>query len=394
MSYQNPLNAINFAGWKEDPNVQLNIARVIEKASWSKSPFESFFGKGADRGVRFYAVKDSQPYRPRLKAPLTGTGVEGNADLDTNYDSLEIMSQTTYPKVIANAIKSEIEKYTALKQIDFIKEASDSLTDWMRLRRDKALVSALITDFTNCVVCDQTSNFKDTSSEPDVATAAKKIKKGDVMNVQALRRAIFMARTGINYKGKECYPLKPIKSDLVSVQGISLEHNSYIILLDSYACNQLKNDPEWIEMQKAAGVRGDENRIFTGLIGLIDNCPVLDMGIWTPLQSGMPNSEVSDTDYMANINPQNHKKLTPPSYYAGGAPVSIGALIGASALVMVGGDKVDFYIDEADSGRKTIVGVDRLLAVSKARFDSNESGSLSPFHDTDFACIGIFSSKE
>lgn len=229
MSYQNPLNAINFAGWKEDPNVQLNIARVIEKASWSKSPFESFFGKGADRGVRFYAVKDSQPYRPRLKAPLTGTGVEGNADLDTNYDSLEIMSQTTYPKVIANAIKSEIEKYTALKQIDFIKEASDSLTDWMRLRRDKALVSALITDFTNCVVCDQTSNFKDTSNEPDVATAAKKIKKGDVMNVQALRRAIFMARTGINYKGKECYPLKPIKSDLVSVQGISIEDRKSVV---------------------------------------------------------------------------------------------------------------------------------------------------------------------
>lgn len=394
MNYANPLNAINISGWRDDPQVQINIAKSIEKASWSKSPFESFFGKGSDRGVRFYAVKDAQPYRPRLKTPLTGTGVEGNADLDTNYDSLEIMSQTTYPKVIANAIKSEIEKYSSLKQIDFIKEASDSLTDWVRLQRDRALVSALVTDFTNCVVCDATNGFKDTTSSQDVATASKTIQAGDVMNVKALRRAIFMARTGINYKGGTAYPLKPIKSNLVTIEGISVEHNSYIILLDSYACNQLKNDPEWIDMQKSAGARGDENRLFTGLVGLIDGCPVLDMGIWTSLQSGMPNSEVADSDYLRAINPQNHKTLTPPSSYANGQAVSIGALIGASALIMVGGENVDFYIDEADSGRKTIVGVDRLLAISKARFDSNESGTLNPYHNTDFAVIGLFSSKE
>ncbi|MDL0104303.1 structural protein, partial [Campylobacter felis] len=100
------LNKINLSDWKNDPSVGVNIGKVIEKASWKKSIWQPFVGAGNDRGIRTYKVSDDQPYRPRLKAQLTGSGVKGNADFDTNFDNLEILSQTVFPEVIGNALKS------------------------------------------------------------------------------------------------------------------------------------------------------------------------------------------------------------------------------------------------------------------------------------------------
>lgn len=387
-------NTITYDGLVNDPNIAVKIAQEIERTSWIKSPFASFVGKGGDRGVRHYDVSVCQPYRPRLKNKLTGDGVEGNTDLDANYDNLEILNQTIYPRVIANALRSEIKQYSSMKGINFAREATDSLSEWVQDRRDRELIAALSNDFTNVVVADQTNGYKDTTTESSVASATKKIAAGDVCNVALLRRAIFMARTGLRYNGKAAFPIKPIKSDVITEKGVSIYHNSYIILLDGYQANQLKNDPEWKDIQKYAGVRGDENNLFTGLLGMLDGCPVLDMNIWSAMQVGLLNSSVSDVEFKKHINPQNHRKLTPPSYYADSQPISIGALIGASALVMVGTDKPQFYFnDKEDMGRKIACGVDRILSVSKGRFDL-ESGSLSPFSNQDFATIGIFTSME
>ncbi|WP_104686764.1 phage capsid family protein [Helicobacter felis] len=389
------LNNINLANWKSDPNVSVKIGEQIELASWKKSPFEPLTGRGSDRGVRTYLVPDNQPYRPRLKAQLSGGGVKGNTDFNANFDNLEILSQTIYPEVVGNAIKSEIKHYSAMKHIDFIKEASDSLTEWIQTKRDRALVCALSNDFTNVVVCDQANGFKTPQvANTSVQTLTKQIQAGDVMSVKAIRRAIFQARAGVKHNNKQAFPLKPIRSEIVSNGGVSVQNYSYIILLDSFAINQLKADKEYQEMQKFAGLRGDKNALFSGLVGMIDNCPIIDMGVWTSVNVGLLNSEVSDDEFKANINAQNCDKLTPPSFYTDNTPLSIGALIGASALVLAGNPAINFYINETeDAGRKTICGVDRILGISKARFTS--ANGVNPIYDnSDFAVIGLFSAKE
>ncbi|TSA81488.1 DUF4043 family protein [Helicobacter mehlei] len=388
------LNDINLANWKSDPNVSVKIGEQIEAASWLKSPFEPLTGRGSDRGVRTYLVPDNQPYRPRLKAQLSGSGVRGNTDFNANFDNLEILSQTIYPEVVGNAIKSEIKHYSAMKHIDFIKEASDSLTEWIQTKRDRALVCALSNDFTNVVVCDQTDGYKSPNPNDSVPDLTKQIQAGDTMSVKAIRRAIFQARAGVRHDNKQAFPLKPIRSESTTTGGVSVQNYSYIILLDSFAINQLKSDKEYQEMQKFAGLRGDKNALFSGLVGLIDNCPVIDMGVWTSVNVGLLNSEVSDTEYLANINAQNCGTTTPPSHYTGAQPISIGALVGASALVLAGTPSINFYINETeDAGRKTICGVDRILGISKARFMS-ASGVNPIYDDSDFAVIGLFSSKE
>lgn len=389
------LNKINLNSWRENPNVVIEVARSIENASWRKSPFASFMGRGQDRGVRTYSVKDANPYRPRLKAQLVGDGVKGNADFDTNFDNLEILSQTVYPTIIGNSIKSPVKQYTQVEQIDFIKEATESLTDWIQDKRDRGFITALTNGLTNVVVASSNGvGFKDTTNNISVLEASSSTIKGDVLNVKALRRAIFMARSGIDYKGEEAFPIKPIRSSLYTVGGIELTNYSYLILIDTYQANQLKNDPEWIAMQKV-GVRGDKNNLFTGLIGLVDECPVIDMGVWTKMQVGLMNSEVSSSEFYANINEANTGgTLTLPSQYANSQPVSIGFLIGASALVMVGSDVPTFYIDESqDAGRKVVCGVDRLMAIAKAKFE-NANGLINKYSNKDYSVIGIISSKE
>ena len=115
----NELNKININQWKENPNISVEIATIIEKASWQRSPFEPLVGRGQDRGIRTYLTKNGEPYRPRLKAALTGDGVEGNTDFEANLDNLEILSQTIYPKIVGNALKSQVKQYQSIEQIDY-----------------------------------------------------------------------------------------------------------------------------------------------------------------------------------------------------------------------------------------------------------------------------------
>ncbi len=387
-------NQIDVSGWKDNPNVAVAISKEIEKVSWEESKFEPFLGRGYDRGLRAFEVTNTSPCRPRLRPKLEGEGVSGNADFDTNTDNFEVLTQTMYPIVVGNSIKSEIEHYQKMNQINFIKESTEGLKTWYREKKDKNFATALYNDLTNVVVCDAADGYKDTTSDLSVSDATKKVAQGDVLNVKAIKRAIFMAQTGTKYNGKDAFPIRPLRVSKQNSQGFMVSLNQYAILVDSYGATQLRNDPEWKEMQKM-DKRGQEiNNLFTGFLGVIDGCPVIDMGIWSRSTTGLINSEVSEQDYRNNINPQNFQTITPPSYYAGAKAQCMGFLIGASALIIAGSTKPTLYIDDtADLGRKTICGIDGVLSIAKGRFGS-ENGELSLYHNSDYAVIGIAYSKE
>ncbi len=74
--------------------------------------------------------------------------------------------------------------------------------------------------------------------------------------------------------------------------------------------------------------------------------------------------------------------------------ISIGCLIGASAVLLAGSKETRFYIDETvDAGRKSLVDVDCLLGVSKARYQSTD-GVVTPYDNQDYAVIGLISNME
>ncbi|RVZ43493.1 DUF4043 family protein [Helicobacter pylori] len=373
------LNNINFNNISNNPNLGIEVGREIQNASWVKSPFFSITGTGADRGVRLFSVASQQPFRPRIKAQLTGSGVSGNTDFEANYDNLEILSQTIYPDAFGNSLRSKIKAYSELERIDFIKESVDSLTTWMNEERDKRIVASLTNDFTNYLYT-------------------------PTMSVSAIRKAIFHARNGLKEGNAKAFPIKPIRATMQSVGNVMVQNTSYIILLDSYQANQLKADSEFKELRKLYAFAGeDKGMLYSGLLGVIDNCPVIDAGVWNKLNVGMPNSTVSDSDFSRYINKANVKEIVTPQQLQAKIiekkiseknKISIGCLIGASAILLAGSKETRFYIDETvDAGRKSLVGVDCLLGVSKARYQSVE-GVVTPYDNQDYAVIGLVSNME
>ncbi|ANT43012.1 DUF4043 family protein [Helicobacter pylori] len=370
------LNNINFNNISNNPNLGIEIGREIQNASWVKSPFFSITGTGADRGVRLFSVANQQPFRPRIKAQLTGSGVSGNTDFEANYDNLEILSQTIYPDAFGNSLRSKIKAYSELERIDFIKESVDSLTTWMNEERDKRIVASLTNDFTNYIY-------------------------NPTMNVAAIRKAIFHARNGLKENNAKAFPIKPVRASMQSVGNVVVQNTSYIVLLDSYQANQLKADSEFKELRKLYAFAGeDKGMLYSGLLGVIDNCPVIDAGVWNKLNVGMPNSTVSDSDFSRYINKANVEKIVTPKglkekiLQNKDKEISIGCLIGASAVLLAGSKETRFYIDETvDAGRKSLVGVDCLLGVSKAKYQST-NGVVTPYDNQDFAVIGLVSNMD
>ncbi len=382
------LNNINFSNISNNPNLGIEVGREIQNASWIKSPFFSITGTGADRGVRLFSVASQQPFRPRIKAQLTGSGVSGNTDFEANYDNLEILSQTIYPDAFGNSLRSKIKAYSELERIDFIKESVDSLTTWMNEERDKRIVASLTNDFTNYLY-------------------------NATMNVATIRKAIFHARNGLKGDNSKAFPIKPIRATMQSVGNVVVQNTSYIIFLDSYQANQLKADSEFKELRKLYAFAGeDKGMLYSGLLGVIDNCPVIDAGVWNKLNVGMPNSSVSDSDFSRYLNKANVSNIVTPSQLKEkltqekltqekltqeklkNKEISIGCLIGASAVLLAGSKETRFYIDETvDAGRKSLVGVDCLLGVSKARYQSTD-GVVTPYDNQDYAVIGLVSNME
>ncbi|WRD02618.1 DUF4043 family protein [Helicobacter pylori] len=368
------LNNINFNNISNNPNLGIEVGREIQNASWVKSPFFSITGTGADRGVRLFSVASQQPFRPRIKAQLTGSGVSGNTDFEANYDNLEILSQTIYPDAFGNSLRSKIKAYSELERIDFVKESVDSLTTWMNEERDKRIVASLTNDFTNYIY-------------------------NDVIDVATIRKAIFYARNGLKENSAKAFPIKPVRASMQSVGNVVVQNTSYIILLDSYQANQLKVDNEFKELRKLYAFAGeDKGMLYSGLLGVIDNCPVIDAGVWNKLNVGMPNSTVSDSDFTRYLNKANVSKIVTPNKLKETLKtekeekeISIGCLIGASAVLLAGSKETRFYIDETvDAGRKSLVGVDCLLGVSKAKYQSTD-GVVTPYDNQDFAVIGLIS---
>ncbi|WP_131158287.1 DUF4043 family protein [Helicobacter pylori] len=371
------LNNINFNNISNNPNLGIEVGREIQNASWIKSPFFSITGTGADRGIRLFSVASQQPFRPRIKAQLTGSGVSGNTDFEANYDNLEILSQTIYPDAFGNSLRSKIKAYSELERIDFIKESVDSLTTWMNEERDKRIVASLTNNFTNYIY-------------------------NQTMNVATIRKAIFHARNGLKENNAKAFPIKPVRASMQSVGNVIVQNTSYIILLDSYQANQLKADSEFKELRKLYAFAGeDKGMLYSGLLGVIDNCPVIDAGVWNKLNVGMPNSSVSDSDFTRYLNKANVSNIVTPAQLkealkkrVAEKEISIGCLIGASAVLLAGSKETRFYIDETvDAGRKSLVGVDCLLGVSKAKYQSTD-GVVTPYDNQDYAVIGLVSSME
>lgn len=386
----------DFKDWRNDANVQTTVAHKIDNAIWQNSPWDGFIGPQNGRIIKTFKAEHNGPYRIRLTLPLLGEGVTGNANFDTNRDQMVIVGQTIEPEIFKNSLASDDKKYERLRDIDFLAQATDQLTDWMMVERDRRIFAALYNDPSNCVIANDTANL---STAGSVTDAVQQLNAGDKLTVKTLQRAISAARVGKLFNGGKTLPVQYAKIETRSNGGVSFKYGKYIILLSSYQVEQLRADPLWQQMQLNAAARGANNAMFSGALGEIEGCPVFDMGVMQEISAGMIDSSIDDAFYKRCLGKavNNYSQLTPPSMFkcGDGTDTACGFLLGANALACAGINGIDYFINEKeDMGAKIAVGVSKMMALAKIKIDTRAAQAYSKYAGADLSVMSIFSAIE
>lgn len=398
-----PLNISDerLSKWAEDDMVSTEIAKEMAKAYFRDNRFLILAGKGDSRGIKTKVLNDLSPFRCRMRTALTGKGVKGNTDLDQNRDEIQYYTTTANSELYRNSVKSEHRAYLKTREIDFIRDTSEDLKDWLSHLIEKQMAATLVNNFTNVVLADKAGVKAPATKGTSVKTYSNTLSKGDVLNVATIKRAIAMAKNGLSYDGSAGFSMRPLAFEVVNEKGFSYKDEVYVLFINYIQAEQLKRDPEWKEMQKI-DKRGDTNRLFTGAIGSIENCVVVEIGEWRNDNIlGLPSSDFNQADFQEYV--QNDKPMLLSDYKGKDTETCMGVLIGAGALIYGSDSTPKVIIDEADSGTKIVMAIENIISISKTRYDlygsfqsiaAAQKSKLEAYDGKDFAVIGVLSAKE
>ena len=393
------MNIDRIKNWATEPLVAVEIAKEIEREYVKQNRFLTLAGTGNDRAIRLKTIKDLSPFRVRMRAALRGKGVFGNTNIDTNLDKRNYFTSEIRPFEVGNGLVSNNLTYEKTQDIDFIKECTEELPEWLGRETYKYILTALSHDLTNVCVADATNGFKKHNKGTSVEKACKECTKGDVLKVSTIRHAIKMAKNGDRFNGEPTFAIPPLAIRSTTKQGIEITQEQYALFISSTQAEQLKADPEWKELQKK-NVDGELNPLFTGLIGVIDNCVVVELPEWNlSVDGGIITSDFSESEFRHYVTRTlgSAKEFKSNAMYKGkDTETCIGFLIGAGALQYAASSDTKIVIERKDYDRKVGVAITKLLGVAKSRFENTnyEDDSMNAYNDLDYGVIGIISSKE
>ncbi|MBM0636865.1 hypothetical protein LNU06_01635 [Campylobacter sp. VicNov18] len=102
--------------WASDPLVCVDIANDIEKSYFKENRFLILAGQKKSRGIITRVINDLSPYsREKIKTGLTGKGVSGNTNFESNRDTLNFLTHQIEPVTKGNSLQSENLAYEKTK---------------------------------------------------------------------------------------------------------------------------------------------------------------------------------------------------------------------------------------------------------------------------------------
>jgi N4-gp56 family major capsid protein len=187
-----------------------------------------------------------------LGIKLSGNGITGDSTLEgseeamTDYDESIIVDQLRHAVLLTGRMDEKQNAY------DMRVSAKARLTDWWAERIDKELLYKL---------CGYTgATFSNT---PTAAAATRRIFAGGETAIANLTTAYKMDCKVLD-AAKQMAQLASPKIKPIRVNG----KPTYVVFLHPYDATNLRQDPVWNQAQREANVRGDENPIFSGALGI------------------------------------------------------------------------------------------------------------------------------
>jgi len=352
--------------------VKTEIAKDVTLAVVEDSIFNQFMGTGANAPIKTQDetgnIKGLADIR--LRANLRSGGVKGNADFDTNRGTLLNLYQRVALDTFGNSVESgeAIKISNQVKFISFREDAKDGLTESETDKMDRIILSRACADAT-CIVPAGHRGEINTSS----------IKTTDYLTVADVEEAVSVAKSAKDAQGNPKPKITPYKTIMsTDMHGVKVKRKIYLMFVGEASAYNLKQDPRWEEKQKAAADIGINSTLFTGQLGVIDDCILIELNTVTDEYAGIYTS--SDTGF----DGQDF------SVYEGAssAETEINVLMGATAMVMPMDDGFNYYEEKYDMDRKARVGIDRNMAIEKAKFVGKTPAEIaSPYHNKDFGVL-------
>lgn len=299
----------------------------------------------------------------RMRGVLTGDGVEGNEDFNTNDEVLLHLYQTVSLDNFGNSVKSG-ENLRLLKQVHFTKfekETKTGLKDWGIRKMDTRIYTDFSTNCTNVVYCGHHGSI-----------AAADVKPGNVLTIDDILEGVRRGESGEDALGNPVPQLKPIQVKIDDVHGTKVTRKIYVMKIGAASSKNLKLDPRWEAMQQNASSNNLDSPLFSSKLGVVEDVILIKDGTWKKEEAGILTSDQI------------------PAYAGTGVKTEINLLLGATAGLMPMDTGFTWYEDKYDSNRKAIISVDRDFGFAKTKFQGKTTAEqASVWHNKDYGVIAI-----
>ena len=276
-----------------------------------------FMGESADNIVQIkndLTKKKGDKITVGLRMRMTGEGQSGQdgITLEGNEESLVFYDYNVELTEYGHSVKARSKIDLQRPAFDLRTEMKDGLKEWVAEKIEKLLITALVTSPTTGRVIDGGSS--------DLSVAA----------IQKAKRKAQLATPKI----------RPVK-----VEG----KDYYVMLVHPYGAKGLKGDADWKNAQLYANIKGKDNPIFTGALGVVDGVVVHEYD----------RSDLLTTDEGA----------TP-------LPIALNVLLGAQAAVVAYAQYPSWLEERFDYKRIPGVGTDMLVGIGKTVFNEEDYATV------------------
>ena len=296
-----------------------------------------------------------------MRAPLEGSGVTGDDDLEGNEEALTFYDYSVELGEIAHAVRTKGRLSDKRVAFDVKQQAVIALSEWMGRKIDgytrDALSGIASADANVSANAPVSLRSKWVGGETSAGVLSHCTNDLDAELVSSASTWLFGTKTiqAVRRRAQMAEPkIRPLR-----IGG----RDFYVMFVHPYQVKALKATDQWAEVQRMAGVRGLKNPIFTGALGEWDGVVLHE---WERLHTRLGAGGTTSTEVFDSGD---------------GVPSAINAaralLCGAQAVVHAFGALPRPLSKMFDYGRKWGVGCDCQLVVSKTEFDSKDYGVIA-----------------
>jgi N4-gp56 family major capsid protein len=267
-----------------------------------------------------------------LGMKLSGSGVTGDSEMEGNEEKMTEYEEDITIDQIRNAVRLTGKMDEKKTIYDMRVRAKNSLADWMAEYIEADMFAKL---------CGKTSvTFANT---PTAAAATRAIYAGGQASIGAITTAMKMD-TKVLDLAKQTAILASPRIKPIKVNG----KEYFVAILHPYDATNLRQDPVWNQAQREANVRGEENPIFSGALGIYNGIVI------------------HEHEYVYRTNDGS-----------GSAYVARNLLCGQQAGVIAWGQNVDWVEEYKDYKNKYSVCCGAIFGTLKPMFNSVDYGVIT-----------------